>query len=374
MQIFLVGGFIRDTLLKRIDPTIQPGDKDWVVVGSTPQEMISLGYQPVGENFPVFLHPQTHEEYALARTERKNGLGYHGFTFYCTPETTLQEDLSRRDLTINAIAMDASGNFIDPFGGICDIQKKVLRHIGKAFQEDPVRLLRIARFQARFPTFHIAPETWDLMHIMSKLPDIHTLTPERIRKELLKALSYEHPELFFQTLHAVALIQPILAPIIWGSQEQNFLQKITSKFHDPSIRLVALTCHLTSTRDIKKLERKICLNRFEKRLCVSFLQYKILLQNQGLTASVLEKILQSIDAIRRPERATIILELLRLFFSIHLDIHTLLSNWKNIDIQTIVQQYQHEPKIISSMIFRARKKQTQSLIQAIVSRETLTIT
>ena len=152
MKIYCVGGAVRDELLGR-----PVSDRDWVVVGATPEEMLERGFLPVGKDFPVFLHPQTKEEYALARTERKTGRGYHGFAFHASPEVTLEEDLARRDLTINAMARDETGRLIDPYGGLEDLRRKVLRHVSPAFAEDPVRILRVARFSARLPDFTLAP-------------------------------------------------------------------------------------------------------------------------------------------------------------------------------------------------------------------------
>jgi len=166
VKIYLVGGAVRDSLLGL---TIK--DRDWVVVGASPKAMLDKGFQPVGRDFPVFLHPKTHEEYALARTERKTARGYHGFAFYADEDVTLEQDLSRRDLTINAMAQDESGTILDPFHGRRDIERKVLRHVTLAFREDPVRILRVARFAARFRDFTIAPETTLLMQGMVEKPD-----------------------------------------------------------------------------------------------------------------------------------------------------------------------------------------------------------
>lgn len=373
MQIFLVGGFIRDTLLQKTHPRIQPGDKDWVVVGATPAEMLSLGYRPVGASFPVFLHPTTQEEYALARTERKNGLGYHGFTFYCSPNTTLIEDLSRRDLTINAIAMDTQGHYIDPFHGIQDLEQKVLRHIGPAFEEDPVRLLRIARFQARFPDFTIAEETLALMKKMSTMPDIQTLTPERVHKELEKALQTNTPEYFFMTLEKVHLLQALFGPMIWNTTTQTFLQTVSQYTNNPATRLVALSCHFSDIRSIDKWREKLRISKWEKRLCVLFVQSKEMLRKNGLSEETLLRILERIDAVRKPERALIILQLLRLFYSIQLYPKEIISLWNHVDTTRIAQAYRNTPKRIAQEILQARHQQTKACIQRIVSRETLTI-
>lgn len=194
MKIFEVGGAVRDRLLGL--PVV---DHDWVVVGSTPAEMESLGFKPVGRDFPVFLHPETHEEYALARTERKVAPGYHGFTFHSSPEVTLEEDLRRRDLTINAMAMSVDGQLIDPHGGQTDLSAGILRHVSEAFGEDPVRVLRLARFAARF-RFSTAPETMALMNEMVRAGEVSALVPERVWQEFSKGLMERHPYLFFETL------------------------------------------------------------------------------------------------------------------------------------------------------------------------------
>ena len=172
---YLVGGAVRDELLG-----LPSGDRDWVVVGSTPQAMAALGYMPVGKDFPVFLHPQTKEEYALARTERKTAPGYHGFQFHAAPEVTLEQDLARRDLSINAMAQDDQGRLIDPYGGQRDLAARVLRHVSPAFAEDPVRILRLARFAARLHDFSVAPETLDLMRQMVDAGEVDALVAERV--------------------------------------------------------------------------------------------------------------------------------------------------------------------------------------------------
>src|SRR6201989_1805874 len=188
MNIYLVGGAVRDKLLGR--PVV---DRDWVVVGATPEDMLAAGYKAVGKDFPVFLHPQTKEEYALARTERKTARGYHGFAFHAEPDVTLEQDLARRDLTVNAIAQDADGRLIDPFHGQRDLQAKVLRHVTDAFREDPVRILRVARFAARFRDFTVAPETMALMREMVAAGEADALVPERVWQELARGLMETRP-------------------------------------------------------------------------------------------------------------------------------------------------------------------------------------
>jgi tRNA nucleotidyltransferase (CCA-adding enzyme) len=195
MKIYTVGGAVRDQLLG-----LPVADRDYVVVGAAPDDMVALGYQPVGKDFPVFLHPRTHEEYALARTERKSGHGYKGFKVYAAPDVTLEEDLRRRDLTINAIAQDADGALIDPYGGQRDLAARVFRHVSEAFAEDPVRILRVARFAARFTDFSVAPETSALMRRMVDSGEIDALVPERVWQEVARGLMEAQPSRMLQVL------------------------------------------------------------------------------------------------------------------------------------------------------------------------------
>jgi tRNA nucleotidyltransferase (CCA-adding enzyme) len=206
-QVYCVGGAVRDRLLG-----LPVQDRDWVVVGSTPEQMVAHGYQPVGRDFPVFLHPHTHEEYALARTERKTARGYQGFAVYAAPDVTLEQDLLRRDFTINAIAEDAQGNLIDPHHGIDDLKAGILRHVSKAFSEDPVRILRGARFAARFG-FSIAPETLQLMREMVNNGEVDALVAERVWQELSRGLMELQPSRFFQTLRACGALEKILPEV-----------------------------------------------------------------------------------------------------------------------------------------------------------------
>jgi tRNA nucleotidyltransferase (CCA-adding enzyme) len=210
VKTYLVGGAVRDALLN-----LPVKDKDWVVVGASPEEMLSQGYEQVGRDFPVFLHPETHQEYALARTERKSGSGYTGFVCYSAPDVTLEQDLQRRDLTINAIAQDEQGRLYDPYGGKADLDQRLLRHVSAAFNEDPLRVLRVARFAARFAhlNFVVAEETQALMRWMAESGELNTLTPERVWKETEKALETRNPQVYFQVLRdcgALAVLFPEL--------------------------------------------------------------------------------------------------------------------------------------------------------------------
>ena len=213
MKVYQVGGAVRDALLG-----LPVKDCDYVVVGATPEQMVALGYRPVGKDFPVFLHPESQQEYALARTERKTAKGYKGFQVFASPDVTLEEDLARRDLTINAIARAEDGTLIDPYNGQADIRNKVLRHVGDAFVEDPVRILRAARFAARFTDFNVAPETLQLMQHMVEDGEVDALVPERVWQELAKGLMEAKPSRMFELLRACGALKVIMPELdrLWG--------------------------------------------------------------------------------------------------------------------------------------------------------------
>ena len=213
MKKWMVGGAVRDALLGR-----PVNDRDWVVVGASPVELLEAGYMPVGKDFPVFLHPETKEEVALARTERKTAPGYHGFTFHADPGVTLEEDLQRRDLTINAMAQDEDGRIVDPWGGRRDLADKLLRHVSPAFAEDPVRVLRIARFAARFDDFSIASETQALMRHMVEIGEVDALVPERVWQELSRGLMEARPSRLFEVLRRCGALARLLPEVdrLWG--------------------------------------------------------------------------------------------------------------------------------------------------------------
>lgn len=229
MNVFLVGGAVRDRLLGR-----SSGDRDWVVVGTTPEVMGAAGYLPVGRDFPVFLHPRTHEEYALARTERKTGPGYHGFVFRTGPEVTLEDDLSRRDLTINAMAQAEDGTLVDPWGGQADLAARVLRHVGPAFAEDPVRILRLARFAARFTDFLVAPETLALCRAMVEAGEVDALVPERVWQELSRGLMEARPSRMIEVLRdcgALARLLPEVDALFGVPQRADHHPEIDTGVH-----------------------------------------------------------------------------------------------------------------------------------------------
>jgi tRNA nucleotidyltransferase (CCA-adding enzyme) len=238
----MVGGAVRDALLG-----LPVNDRDWVVVGATPQEMIALGYLPVGRDFPVFLHPQTREEYALARTERKTARGYHGFVFHAQPNVTLEDDLARRDLTINAMAQADDGRLIDPFAGQADLRNRLLRHVTLAFREDPVRILRVARFAARFADFRVADETLALMRQMVEGGEVDALVPERVWQELARGLMEDKPSRMFEVLRECGALARLLPEVdrLWGvPQRADYHPEVDTGVHlmmvmDMSARLAA---------------------------------------------------------------------------------------------------------------------------------------
>lgn len=254
MQTYLVGGAVRDALLGR-----PVKERDYVVVGATPEEMQALGFRPVGKDFPVFLHPETKEEYALARTERKTAPGYHGFVFHAAPDVTLEEDLRRRDLTVNAMAEDETGRIIDYFGGRNDLDARLLRHVSPAFAEDPVRILRTARFAARYAPlgFRVAEETMQLMRQMVTAGEVDALVPERVWQELARALAEDAPQVFFRVLRdcgALARLFPAVDALFGVPQNPDMHPEIDTGVHtlmvleqcarltpDPAIRFAALT-------------------------------------------------------------------------------------------------------------------------------------
>jgi tRNA nucleotidyltransferase (CCA-adding enzyme) len=233
MKIYMVGGAVRDRLLQR-----PVHDTDWVVVGASPEDMTARGFTPVGRDFPVFLHPETHEEYALARTERKSGMGYRGFVVHTAPDVTLEEDLARRDLTINAIAAPAgwtgAEDVFDPYHGQADLQARVLRHVTEAFREDPVRILRVARFAARFTDFHVAPETLQLMREMVDAGEADHLVPERVWQEISRGLMEAQPSRMFEVLRACGALRVLLPELdrLWGvPQRAEYHPEVDSGVH-----------------------------------------------------------------------------------------------------------------------------------------------
>lgn len=296
MKVYLVGGAVRDRLLGRPHK-----EKDWVVVGSTPEEMVKQGFRPVGKDFPVFLHPETHEEYALARTERKTSKGYHGFVFHASPDVTLEEDLKRRDLTMNAIAQDDEGKLIDPFDGKQDIENKVFRHVSGAFEEDPVRLLRVCRFSAMLPDFKTAPETLELMKNMVKAGEVDALVPERVWQELKQALGYEHPDQFFETADRCGALETIFSEVKDVSTTLSALKKAAELSDDAHVRFAAAFGQLP-TCDAKQLCLRLRIPNNYGGLLQLVASHHSTIESLSDSPSEILNVLEKLDPFRRPER------------------------------------------------------------------------
>jgi len=331
-QTYLVGGAVRDRLLG-----LPVQDHDWVVVGASPQDLLDAGYQPVGKDFPVFLHPETHEEVALARTERKTAAGYHGFAFHAAPDVTLAQDLARRDLTINAMAEDENGHVIDPYGGQRDIAAKVLRHVSPAFAEDPVRILRLARFAARFSDFTVAPETVALMRAMVAAGEVDALVAERVWQELSRGLMENKPSRMFEVLReagALAKLMPEVEALFGVPQPEAHHPEVDTGIHllmvlDQCARLKApltvryaclchdlgkgttrkeeLPRHIAHEKRSEDLARKVSARWKVPSDCKELAElvareHTHVHQSQGFSAEARLRLLERCDAWRRPDR------------------------------------------------------------------------
>ncbi len=338
MQVYEVGGAVRDALLG-----LPAGDRDWVVVGATPQQMLDAGYTPVGKDFPVFLHPQTREEYALARTERKSAPGYHGFVFQAAPDVTLEQDLARRDLTINAIARAEDGTLIDPYGGRRDIAARVLRHVSPAFAEDPVRLLRVARFAARLPDFSIADETMVLLRRLVDEGEVDALVPERVWQEFARGLMAQRPGRMLEVLRRCGALARLLPELdrLWGVPQRAehhpevdtgahllLVLDLAARLQQPLAVRWALLCHdlgkgTTPTdllpRHLGHEQRSVALaHAIGERLRVPSdcrelaevvaREHGHIHASAGLGAAALLRLLERCDALRRPERFALVLQ------------------------------------------------------------------
>lgn len=302
MKIYTVGGAVRDEMLG-----LPVQDRDYVVVGATPDDMVNLGYRPVGRDFPVFLHPRTHEEYALARTERKTAPGYHGFTFHAAPEVTLEEDLQRRDLTINAMARDEGGRLIDPHNGSEDVGNGVLRHVSPAFAEDPVRILRVARFAARFG-FSVAPETQTLMLRMVEAGEADALVAERVWQELAKGLLEKTPAMMFVVLRgcgALARVLPQIDALYDEGRAEEALHALDAAAEQDAsldVRFAALT-RVLEPEAVEALCAKIKAPAGCRDLAMLAARHgNALVDAASLDAEELLGVLEATDAWRRPER------------------------------------------------------------------------
>jgi len=330
MKIYLVGGAVRDEQLG-----LPINERDWCVVGAKPEDLLSKGYRRVGKDFPVFLHPKTGEEYALARTEKKVAPGYDGFTFQTSADVSIDEDLKRRDLTINAMAKDNKNNLIDPFNGMIDLRNKILRHVSDAFKEDPVRILRTAKFAARFLSlkFEIDPSTIKIMSEMVEDGEINSLIPDRIWKETQEALSGENPHIFFEVLKKCNALQILYPEIIIDKNQQQSKQNKKTSIHTldalkksakisnvPEVRFAALVYRFLGSEKLdfnkalldRKKENIIAINEISRRLPIPSKykdlallvanSYKDYQQAFNLNPIAVMNLFEKLDAFRRPER------------------------------------------------------------------------
>ncbi|MFS1702619.1 CCA tRNA nucleotidyltransferase [Alteromonas sp. AMM-1] len=354
MQTYLVGGAVRDTLLHR--PVTE---RDWVVVGATPSQLSDKGFQQVGKDFPVFLHPKTKEEYALARTERKSGAGYTGFQCYASPDVTLEEDLRRRDLTVNAMAMASDGNIIDPFNGQQDLANRILRHVSEAFSEDPLRVFRVARFAARYHAlgFTVAPETLALMTDMCNSPDIRALSQERVWKETSRSLMEDSPSVYFSILKTVGALQ------VWMPEFHQLesihavlfqLDKAASDGADLPTRWAVLCADLSYSQ-VQALGKQLKVPNLEQDAALIACQFVSQLTSAQTDATLLLDLLNAVDAWRRPERLTLLLNA-GLYWPVKQAspllierFTTALNRARQIDVQSIIASGAKGPQIKSRL-------------------------
>lgn len=363
-QVYKVGGAVRDELLGKAVKDI-----DWVIVGAAPNLLLSEGYLQVGKDFPVFLHPQTKEEYALARTERKQGHGYSGFEVFATPDVTLEEDLLRRDLTINAMAMDEYGNIVDPYNGQKDLENRVLRHVSGAFEEDPLRVLRLARFYARFyeEGFTIADETKELVRKMVESGELSHLVAERIWLETHKALDEKHGIQYFIALHDLGALNIIFPALAECFSSQN-AEKLSQAFKSVSlaiaqntsmeIRVALLLNVLDSPNDIKVFASQYRLSIPEKVMAEKFKQWGSWFDDVPKDAESWLNLLLGLDAFRKPDQLMSFLQCIEIsseilgvkndFLKDQLRLIAVYENLTKIDVKSLIENI--SPKEIPSTI------------------------
>jgi tRNA nucleotidyltransferase (CCA-adding enzyme) len=309
MQIFRVGGCVRDALLgevRKVDRALKT-DRDWVVVGATPQQMLDLGFRPVGKDFPVFLHPETQEEYALARTERKTRPGYKGFEPHASPDVTLEQDLARRDLTINAMAMGDDGQLVDPHGGRRDLEAGVLRHVSPSFVEDPVRILRLGRFAARFPEFTVAPETAELTRAMVSNGEADALVPERVMQELARGLMERKPSRMLDVLLASGLIGRLYGELADLPAAAAALDRAAEHNLPLAARFAVLAGACRTPQAATEFSGKVRAPQDAAQLARLLVELRAPMKSATSPDAVVD-VLERGDAFRRPERFELLLQ------------------------------------------------------------------
>lgn len=357
LQAYIVGGAVRDALLG-----LPAGDRDWVVVGATPEEMTRRGFLPVGGDFPVFLHPKTKEEYALARTERKSGRGYKGFTFYTGPDVTLEDDLKRRDLTVNAIARDADQRLIDPLGGVRDIKARVLRHVGEAFAEDPVRILRLARFAARFGDFTVAPETLALCRAMVAAGEADALVAERVWKELSRGLMAGQPSRLLGVLRDAQALARIMPELQLGDGTGDELDRAAAAGLSLPNRY-ALLCRQTPERAAMSARMRVPAECADyARLLPEVLAGLEDGQQAPNAAAAALALLERCDALRKPARFLELLQAAAILQPVDRDAwEARVSAVREIDAGAIARQCGGDTERIKRALRQARLAALESL-------------
>lgn len=346
LDCYVVGGAVRDALLG-----LPAGDKDWVVVGSSPEIMAAKGFIPVGGDFPVFLHPHTKEEFALARTERKSGRGYKGFTFYTGTDVSLADDLKRRDLTINAMAIDRQGQLHDPLQAYKDLQQKVLRHIGNAFIEDPVRLLRLARFAARFTQFRVADTTMHLAEQLVHNGEVDALVPERVWQELHRGLASADPVRMFDVLHQCGALKRIMPHLVYSAAVRQLLQ--AALIHPLTTKQrFALLC--VQSPHVAQLAQQLKAPAAYQDLA-QLVPWFIHQLDTVHTAQAMAACLQRVDVLRRPERFTELLQVVQQVVEVdEAQWQRAAQSYRSVDAGAIAAQYAQQPQHIPAAIQQAR--------------------
>ncbi|WP_420223562.1 CCA tRNA nucleotidyltransferase [Pigmentiphaga litoralis] len=354
LDVYVVGGAVRDALLG-----LPAGDRDWVVVGATPEQLSDRGFLPVGGDFPVFLHPATREEYALARTERKSGRGYKGFTFHTGPEVTLEDDLGRRDLTVNAIARHADGRLVDPYGGQRDLADRVFRHVGPAFSEDPVRVLRLARFAARFTDFSIAPETLALCRHMVDDGEVDALVPERVWKELARGLMLDQPSRMLDVLADTHALPRVAPGLVWTPRVADLIDRAARNGLPLAGRYALLCVESSDTAALAKRLRTPTECADQARLLQSMLK---MAEAFGASPSAEQVIslFELTDALRKPDRLSQLLDSAALILPVERE------SWRNrwldwldvartVDAGAIAARHAKTPALIKDAVRTARR-------------------
>ncbi|TNC76016.1 multifunctional CCA tRNA nucleotidyl transferase/2'3'-cyclic phosphodiesterase/2'nucleotidase/phosphatase [Janthinobacterium lividum] len=356
MKIYTVGGAVRDQLLG-----LPVKDHDHVVVGATPDDMLRRGFRPVGKDFPVFLHPKTQEEYALARTERKTAPGYRGFVFHTAPDVTLEEDLVRRDLTINAIARAEDGTLTDPFGGIDDIQNKVFRHVSDAFGEDPVRILRLARFAARFDTFTVAPATMELMRQMVLDGEVDALVAERVWQEVAKGLMEARPSRMLTVLHECGALARILPELAINDHLLHVIDRAAGAGHALCVRFAVLMLAVPLEQINVLSERLRVPNDCRELAVMAAREQAVVAGALDLSAEAIVSLCERCDGLRKPQRFVQMLDAIGCdvqaqghAFPQSAWLQAMLAAVRGVDAGALAQACAHEPKRIPEVIHAAR--------------------